>query len=80
MVLGSGLTDPDLALAAAAQVYAWAGITHPCALNGPQFLADSLVGTALAPQQDVLAVPAAPGLGITPDARAAQCLEVVAKL
>jgi L-alanine-DL-glutamate epimerase-like enolase superfamily enzyme len=80
MVLGSGLTDPDFSLAAAAQLYAWAGITHPCALNGPQFLADSLVGTALAPQQDVLTVPTAPGLGLTPDPRAAQCLEVVAKL
>ena len=79
MVLGSGLTDPDFSLAAAAQLYAWAGITHPCALNGPQFLADSLVGTALAPRQDVLAVPTAPGLGLTPDARAASCLEIVAR-
>jgi L-alanine-DL-glutamate epimerase-like enolase superfamily enzyme len=80
MVLGSGLTDPDFSLAAAAQLYAWAGLTHPCALNGPQFLADSLVGTALTPKNDVLTVPAAPGLGLTPDDRAAKCLETVAKL
>jgi len=79
MVLGSGLTDPDFSLAAAAQLYAWAGITRPCALNGPQFLADSLVGKALAPAHDVLAVPTGPGLGLTPDERATRCLEVVAK-
>jgi L-alanine-DL-glutamate epimerase-like enolase superfamily enzyme len=80
MVLGSGLTDPDFSLAAAAQLYAWAGLTHPCALNGPQFLADSLVGTCLTPKNDVLTVPNAPGLGLTPDDRAARCLERVAAL
>jgi L-alanine-DL-glutamate epimerase-like enolase superfamily enzyme len=78
MVLGSGLTDPDFSLAAAAQLYAWAGITRPCALNGPQFLADSLGGQALTPAKDILAVPSGPGLGLTPDARAERCLEVVA--
>ena len=80
MILGSGLTDPDFSLAAAAQLYAWAGLSRPCALNGPQFLADSLVGTALRPQNDVLLVPTAPGLGLTPDPRAARCLSVVASL
>ena len=80
LVLGSGLTDPDFSLAAAAQLYAWAGITRPCALNGPQFLAESLVGAALTPAKDQLAIPAAPGLGLTPDARAEKCLETVAKL
>jgi len=80
IVLGSGLTDPDFSLAAAAQLYAWAGITRPCALNGPQFLADSLVGKTLAPVRDVLAVPTSPGLGLMPDDRAIQCLEVVAQL
>ena len=80
MVLGSGLTDPDFSLAAAAQLYAWAGLTSPCALNGPQFLADSLVGDTLKPNRDVLPVPTAPGLGLTPDARAEKCLELVAKL
>ena len=80
MILGSGLTDPDFSLAAAAQLYAWAGLTSPCALNGPQFLADSLVGHVLTPKNDVLTVPTAPGLGLTPDDRAAKCLETVAKL
>ena len=80
LILGSGLTDPDFSLAAAAQLYAWAGLTHPCALNGPQFLADSLVGTALLAKNDVLTVPTGPGLGLTPDERATKCLETVAKL
>jgi len=44
MVLGSGLTDPALSLAGAAHLFAWAGVKRPCALNGPQFLADSLAG------------------------------------
>jgi len=80
MILGSGLTDPDFSLAAATQLYAWAGLTAPCALNGPQFLADSLVGNALTPVHDVLTVPTSPGLGLTPDDRAARCLERVAAL
>ena len=78
MILGSGLTDPDFSLAAATQLYAWAGLTTPCALNGPQFLADSLAGGALTPKNDVLTVPTAPGLGLTPDDRAEKCLENVA--
>ena len=80
IVLGSGLTDPDFSLAAAAQLYAWAGITRPCALNGPQFLADSLVGRTFVPTKDVLAVPSDPGLGLTPDERAERCLESIAQL
>lgn len=80
MILGSGLTDPDLSLAAAAQLYAWAGLTRPCALNGPQFLADSLAGTQLAPAADQLALPKTPGLGLSLDSRAAACLKSVARL
>jgi len=80
MVLGSGLTDPDFSLAGALQLFAWSGITQPCALNGPQFLADSLLGSALAPQADVMTLPTAPGLGLSPDDRANDCLRSVAEL
>ena len=80
LVLGSGLTDPDLSLAAATQLFAWGGITRPCALNGPQFLADRLSGDTLVPAGDTLTVPTAPGLGLTLDPRAAACLETVARL
>lgn len=78
-VLGSGLTDPDFSLAGALQLFAWSGIARPCALNGPQFLADSLLGPGLRPRGDVLPLPDAPGLGFTPDPRAAACLRVVAE-
>ena len=78
MVLGSGLTDPDFSLAGALQLFAWSGIARPCALNGPQFLADSLTGRTLVPKQDVLTVPTGPGLGLTQDPRAGRCLAQVA--
>ncbi len=78
-VLGSGLSDPDFSLAASLHLFAWSGITRPCALNGPQFLADSLLGNSLSPKADVLPVPTAPGLGVTPDARAAASLRTVAR-
>jgi len=79
-VLGSGLTDPDYSLAGAMHLFAWAGIDKPCALNGPQFLADSLFGDAISPQADLLPMPTAPGLGYTPDERAAACVRTVASL
>uniref|UniRef100_UPI00404988C9 mandelate racemase/muconate lactonizing enzyme family protein n=1 Tax=Cephaloticoccus sp. TaxID=1985742 RepID=UPI00404988C9 len=77
-VLGSGLSDPDFSLAASLHLFAWSGIARPCALNGPQFLADSLLGDALAPTADVMTLPTAPGLGVTPDDRALACLHTVA--
>ncbi len=80
MVLGSGLTDPDFSLLGAMHLFAWSGIARPCALNGPQFLADSLFGPGLAPQADLLSLPTAPGLGFTPDARAVAVLRTVAHL
>lgn len=78
MVLGSGLSDPDFSLLAAAHLFAWSGITRPCALNGPQFLAERLCAD-LTPAADVLRLPTAPGLGILPEARAAACLRTVAQ-
>ncbi|MDB6126586.1 MAG: hypothetical protein JWM35_482, partial [Verrucomicrobia bacterium] len=50
-----------------------------CALNGPQFLADSLSSNSLKPNADTLAVPTAPGLGLTLGPRAEACLESVAR-
>ena len=41
--LGSGLTDPDLALAAALLLYGAYDLQYPAALNGPQFLGASLL-------------------------------------
>ncbi|MDX2153908.1 MAG: enolase C-terminal domain-like protein [Bryobacteraceae bacterium] len=65
MVLGSGLTDPDLSLAASLQLYAAYGISEPCALNGPQFLsAVSYLQRPLAARSGAIAVPAGSGLGV----------------
>jgi L-alanine-DL-glutamate epimerase-like enolase superfamily enzyme len=77
-VLGSGLTDPDLSLAAAVHLFAWAGIAHPCALNGPQYLVDSLCTDRLRPEKDIVRVPDQPGLGLVMDPCAADILEIVA--
>jgi L-alanine-DL-glutamate epimerase-like enolase superfamily enzyme len=38
LMLASGLTDPDLSLAASVHLFAWAGLSTPAALNGPQYI------------------------------------------
>ena len=64
-LFASGLTDPDLSLAASIHLFAAAGLTRPAALNGPQFLEGRGVTDArLRSVGDHLKVPAAPGLGI----------------
>lgn len=80
MLLGSGLSDPDLSLAAAVHLFAWAGITKPCALNGPQYLGNSLVTNNFLPASDVIHVPTEPGLGLKLDTRAEVLLSVAAEI
>jgi L-alanine-DL-glutamate epimerase-like enolase superfamily enzyme len=60
----SGLTDPDLSLAASLQLFAGGGLTLPAALNGPQFLSGSVLKIPFAPTGDQLAIPTGPGLGV----------------
>jgi L-alanine-DL-glutamate epimerase-like enolase superfamily enzyme len=67
MWLGSGLTDPDISLAAAAAIYAAYGLTRPAALNGPQFLTADVLSKPLRIEQDQLYAPTGPGLGIDVD-------------
>ena len=74
-VFASGLTDPDLSLAASIHLFAWAGLEFPAALNGPQYLAGR--GTADASfraVRDRVRLPAGPGLGVAMDARAERAL------
>ena len=65
LLFASGLTDPELSMAASAHFFAAAGLEFPAAMNGPQYIADR--GTS-DPQfravGDVLRVPTAPGLGL----------------
>jgi len=63
-LLGSGLSDPDISLAATLHLFAWAGIDKPCALNGPQFLGNTLIEKGLEQQDDSIQVPQGPGLCI----------------
>lgn len=67
MWLASGLTDPDVSLAATLALFASYGQTRPCALNGPQFLAHSVIEKPFTPKNGQLAPPTGPGLGITVD-------------
>ena len=65
MWLGSGLTDPDVSLAATMALFTAFGQQRPCALNGPQFLAHSVVERPFLPAAGRLGALTAPGLGVT---------------
>lgn len=67
MWLGSGLTDPDISLAATLALYAAYGLTKPAALNGPQFLTADVLAKPLRIEKDQAYVPEGPGLGIEVD-------------
>jgi L-alanine-DL-glutamate epimerase-like enolase superfamily enzyme len=70
LLFASGLTDPELSMAATVHFFAWAGLELPAAVNGPQYLADrGTLDPLFRPRGDSLHVPAGPGLGIDlPDA------------
>ena len=65
--LGSGLTDPDVSLAASLALYGTFHHDKPAALNGPQFLTADVLAKPLAVEQDVAQVPTGPGLGVEVD-------------
>lgn len=63
MFLGSGLTDPDLSLAASLVLYGAYDLKYPAALNGPQFLSGSILRHPFEVKDGELAVPTGVGLG-----------------
>ena len=65
--LGSGLTDPDISLAATLHLYAAFDQKRPCALNGPQFLTADVLTKPLKIVDGQAHVPEGPGLGIDVD-------------
>ncbi|MBX7257118.1 MAG: mandelate racemase [Candidatus Hydrogenedentes bacterium] len=65
--LGSGLTDPDVSLAASLILYGAFGLKYPAALNGPQFLGASVITEPFTPVGGKVRIPKGPGLGITVD-------------
>jgi L-alanine-DL-glutamate epimerase-like enolase superfamily enzyme len=67
MFLGSGLTDPDVSLAASLQLFGAYHLAFPAALNGLQFLASSFLKMPFALKDGALEVPTGPGLGVEVD-------------
>ena len=67
MFLGSGLTDPDLSLAASLILYGAYDLQYPAALNRPQFLDGSILKHPLLVADGTMAVPDGLGLGVEVD-------------
>jgi L-alanine-DL-glutamate epimerase-like enolase superfamily enzyme len=67
MWLGSGLTDPDISMAAALALYGAYGLTKPAALNGPQFLTVDVLDKSLEIKSGSATVPDGHGLGVDVD-------------
>jgi L-alanine-DL-glutamate epimerase-like enolase superfamily enzyme len=67
MWLGSGLTDPDLSLAATLALYGAYDLKFPAALNGPQFLNRSILKPPFEVVKGEIGVPQGAGLGVVVD-------------
>ena len=67
LALGSGLTDPDVSLAASLALFGAYGLRFPAALNGPQFLAESVLSQPIRIEGDQAICPEGPGLGVEVD-------------
>ena len=65
--LGSGLTDPDISMAAALSLYGAYGLKKPVALNGPQFLTANVLTKSLDIKGGSATVPTGQGLSIEVD-------------
>jgi L-alanine-DL-glutamate epimerase-like enolase superfamily enzyme len=68
----SGLTDPDLSLAASLLLFGAYGLSTPAALNGPQYLSTSILRQPLVAEQGQIRVPTGIGLGVEVDEEALQ--------
>lgn len=67
LLFASGLTDPDLSLAASLRLFSEAGFERPAALNAPQFLTGTILKSPIEIHTDQADVPAGPGLGVEVD-------------
>lgn len=74
MFLGSGLTEPDISLAASLILYGAYALNYPAALNGPQFLGASVITEPFKPVDGAVKIPKGPGLGIQVDESAVMAL------
>jgi len=79
--LMSGLTDPDISLAASLALCGAFNLDKPAALNGPQFLTADCLARPLEIAGDTAQVPTGPGLGIEVDeAKVKELLERTKKI
>lgn len=76
MFLGSGLTDPDVSLAASLALYGAYNLKYPAALNGPQFLSGTILRKPFEVNNGELVVPTGPGLGVEVDEEKVRALLV----
>lgn len=67
LVLMSGLTDPDVALAASLRLAASVALAAPAALNAPQYLDASIAVEPVRVERGRALVPTGPGLGLEVD-------------
>ncbi len=63
-LLGSGLTETRLGLAASAHLYSAFEFRYPVDLNGPQFLADDPIKEGITIEQAVVTLSDYPGIGV----------------
>jgi len=66
-LLGSGLTETRLGLAASAHLYSAFGFTYPVDLNGPQFLADDPIKGGVTLDRAAVRLSNVPGIGVEID-------------
>jgi L-alanine-DL-glutamate epimerase-like enolase superfamily enzyme len=67
LFMGSGLTDPDISLAACLTLFGAYDLKYPAALNGPQYLQGTILNSSFEIVAGEVAVPDGPGLGVDVD-------------
>jgi muconate cycloisomerase len=75
-LMGSGLTDSDLGLAASLHLFSAFGISGPVDLNGRQFIESPYTTRTVEVKDGIAQVPLGPGLGVDVDEAAVQSLAV----
>lgn len=68
-LLGSGLTETRLGLAASAHLFSAYQLQYPVDLNGPQFLADDPVSDGATVERGTVYLSDSPGIGVSVDER-----------
>lgn len=75
-LMGSGLTDSDVGLAASLHLFSAFGVTGPVDLNGRQFVASPYAADTVSVADGWARVPTGPGLGVEVDEAVVRALAV----